>query len=203
MALQSEMAATLQHHHTNGVLVSSAASPTPSIDSLTGMVVASNGTNAGLNGGDSGHEHSESGLASAGSGGLNTGANTDRVSSSSASSSGLGSSPLGNGSLFSSNATKCAICSGTFQRPKVWMNLLKVILFEIDCAIFYTNLHELFCQFISWTNWVNSGKFMDNCWLSCQVMADMKMFMTISWWLTCKSCQITCFQNFQKCLHNW
>jgi len=118
MALQSEMAATLQHHHTNGVLVSSAASPTPSIDSLTGMVVASNGTNAGLNG-DSGHEHSESGLASAGSGGLNTGANTDRVSSSSASSSGLGSSPLGNGSLFSSNATKCAICSGTFQRPKV------------------------------------------------------------------------------------
>ena len=125
MALQSEMAATLQHHHTNGVLVSSAASPTPSIDSLTGMVVASNGTNAGLNG-DSGHEHSESGLASAGSGGLNTGANTDRVSSSSASSSGLGSSPLGNGSLFSSNATKCAICSGTFQRPKVWNESVKI-----------------------------------------------------------------------------
>ena len=40
--------------------------------------------------------------------------------------------------------------------------------------IFYTNLHELFCQFISWTNWVDSGKFMDNCWISCQVMADMK-----------------------------
>ena len=51
---------------------------------------------------------------------------------------------------------------------------LQVILFEIDCAIFYTNLHELFCQFISWTNWANSGKFMDNCWISCQVMADMK-----------------------------
>ena len=51
---------------------------------------------------------------------------------------------------------------------------LQVILFEIDCAIFYTNLHELFCQFISWTNWVNSGKFMDKCWISCQVMADMK-----------------------------
>ena len=32
----------------------------------------------------------------------------------------------------------------------------------------------MFCQFISWTNWVNSGKFMDNCWISCQVMADMK-----------------------------
>ena len=53
-------------------------------------------------------------------------------------------------------------------------NLVQVILFEIDCAIFYTNLHELFRQFTSWTNWVNSGKFMDNCWLSCQVMADMK-----------------------------
>ena len=24
------------------------------------------------------------------------------------------------------------------------------------------------------TNWVNSGKFMDNCWISCQVMSDMK-----------------------------
>jgi hypothetical protein len=33
---------------------------------------------------------------------------------------------------------------------------IQVILYEIDCAIFYTNLHELFCQFISWTNWVNS-----------------------------------------------
>ena len=51
---------------------------------------------------------------------------------------------------------------------------VQVILFEIDCAIFYTNLYELFCQFISWTNWVNSGKFMDKCWISCQVMADMK-----------------------------
>ena len=26
---------------------------------------------------------------------------------------------------------------------------VQVILFVIDCAIFYTNLHELFCQFIS------------------------------------------------------
>ena len=53
---------------------------------------------------------------------------------------------------------------------------LQVILFEIDCAILYTNLHELFCQFIIWTNWVNSGKFMDNCWISCQVMVDMEKF---------------------------
>ena len=43
---------------------------------------------------------------------------------------------------------------------------LQVILFEINCAIFYTNLHELFSQFISWTNWVNSGKFMDNHWIA-------------------------------------
>ena len=40
--------------------------------------------------------------------------------------------------------------------------------------IFYTNLHELFCQFKSWTNWVNSGKFVDNFCVSCQNMDDMK-----------------------------
>ena len=51
--------------------------------------------------------------------------------------------------------------------------------FEIDWRNFYTNLLELFCQCISWTNWVNSGKFMDNCWISCQVMADMKKFKMI------------------------
>ena len=32
---------------------------------------------------------------------------------------------------------------------------IQVILFEVDCAIFYANLHELFGQFISWTYWVN------------------------------------------------
>ena len=52
--------------------------------------------------------------------------------------------------------------------------VVQVILFEIDYAIFYTNLPELFCQFISWTNWVNSGKFIDKCSISCQVMADME-----------------------------
>ena len=55
-----------------------------------------------------------------------------------------------------------------------FVNFVQVILFEIDCAIFYTNFHELFCQFRSWTNWVNFSKFMDNCWISCQVTADMK-----------------------------
>ena len=52
--------------------------------------------------------------------------------------------------------------------------IVQVILCDIDCAIFFTNLHELFCQFNSWTNWVNSGNFMDNGWISCQVMADLK-----------------------------
>ena len=51
---------------------------------------------------------------------------------------------------------------------------IQVILFEIDFLILYTNLDELFCQFIRWTNWVNSGRFMENCWTSCQVMVDMK-----------------------------
>ena len=58
--------------------------------------------------------------------------------------------------------------------PPAPLAKVQVILFEIDWAIFCENLHELFCQFISWTNYVNSGKFMDNCWISCQVMADMK-----------------------------
>ena len=62
--------------------------------------------------------------------------------------------------------------------PRTWYawnnKNVQVILFEIDCTSFYTNLHELFFQFISWTNWVNSGKFMDNCWISCQVMSDME-----------------------------
>ena len=62
------------------------------------------------------------------------------------------------------------------MKTEKYHKLLQVILFEIDCAIFYTNLHELFCQFICWTNWVNSGKFMDNCWISCQVMADTENF---------------------------
>ena len=50
--------------------------------------------------------------------------------------------------------------SWTILKQMSWYLLIQVILFEIDCAFFYTNLHELFCQFISWTNWVNSGKFM-------------------------------------------
>ena len=29
------------------------------------------------------------------------------------------------------------------------VSILQVILFEINCAIFYANLHVLFCQFIS------------------------------------------------------
>ena len=66
--------------------------------------------------------------------------------------------------------TSLAYCLGITTK-----SYLHVILFEMDCTIIYTNLHELFCQFISWRNCrVNSGKFIDNCWKSCQVMADMK-----------------------------
>ena len=83
------------------------------------------------------------------------------------------------------HATVVPVCiwvpKGYHTRP-CWVNLrmlfnptnIQVILFKIDCAIFYTNLQELFFQFISWTNWVNSGKFMGNSWISCQVMADME-----------------------------
>ena len=53
---------------------------------------------------------------------------------------------------------------------------IQVILFEIDCAIFYTNFHELFRQFISWTEFGNSGKSSDNFWMSYQVMANMEKF---------------------------
>ena len=59
---------------------------------------------------------------------------------------------------------------------KQFVSTLQVILFEIDCAIFYTNFHELFCQFISWTKFGNSGKSLDNFWISCQGMADMEKF---------------------------
>ena len=34
----------------------------------------------------------------------------------------------------------------------------------------------MFCQFISWSNWVNSGKFMDNGWTSRQIMAEKEIF---------------------------
>ena len=43
--------------------------------------------------------------------------------------------------------------------PKIQIDIVQVILFEIDCAIFYTNLHQIFCQFTSWTNWVNSDNY--------------------------------------------
>ena len=67
------------------------------------------------------------------------------------------------------------MCTVAWSKTRFYLwSIVQVILFEIDCAVFYTNLLELFFQFISWTNWVNSGKFMDNCWISCQVMADME-----------------------------
>ena len=82
---------------------------------------------------------------------------------------------FGNGLLKSITKTKMLYIlysvtqySQTLPKYSFQINLLslQVILFEIDCVIFCMNRHELFCQFISWTNWVNSGKFMDNCWMN-------------------------------------
>ena len=36
-----------------------------------------------------------------------------------------------------------------YKNFDTWKELLQVILFEIDCAIFHKNLHELFCHFKS------------------------------------------------------
>ena len=81
-------------------------------------------------------------------------------------------------------------------------NFIQVILLEIDCAIFYTNLHELLCQFISWTNWVNYGKFMENCCISCQVIADMEKIyddlIIINLWLMWKMLIINLYQYHSK-----
>ena len=48
---------------------------------------------------------------------------------------------------------------------------------------FWDRLHDFLHKFTwivfsfhNWTNWVNFGKFMDNSWISCQVMADMQNF---------------------------
>ena len=83
---------------------------------------------------------------------------------------------------------KCEDCNAVFhQKGTTYIEItshhshiictkVQVILFEIDYTNFWTNLHKWLCQFIKWTNWVNSGKFIDNCWISCQVMADMKIF---------------------------
>ena len=71
--------------------------------------------------------------------------------------------------LFSS--TQCSLLSSTGYSLWDWL-----------CNFFYTNLHELFCQFISWTNWVNLwtiAKYPVKLWLI------WKKLITISWLLTC------------------
>ena len=63
--------------------------------------------------------------------------------------------------------------------------IAQVILIEINLLFHQlsqnlTTVVQFFTQiymncFVSWTNWVNSGKFMDNCWtISCQAMAYIK-----------------------------
>ena len=52
-----------------------------------------------------------------------------------------------------------------------------MLFFLRSISQFFTQIYmNCFFQFISWTNWVDSGKFMDNCWISCQVMADVEKF---------------------------
>ena len=38
---------------------------------------------------------------------------------------------------------------------------------------------------VSWTNWVNSCKFMDNCWISCQVMENWAMLLMLTSLISC------------------
>ena len=51
-------------------------------------------------------------------------------------------------------------------------------------GIIFTNLHSLFCQFISWTNWVNSEFILLNLWTIAEYHGKLwltwKKFMTIS-----------------------
>ena len=63
----------------------------------------------------------------------------------------------------------------------IWSGIFEACLsvglkiFDLSCKVFSLwKIKSKFCQFISWTNWVNSGKFMENYWISCHVMADMK-----------------------------
>ena len=58
----------------------------------------------------------------------------------------------------------------------VFHKYYRLFFLRLIAQLFTKILHELFCQFISWTNWVYSGKFLYNCWISCQVMADMENF---------------------------
>ena len=51
--------------------------------------------------------------------------------------------------------TKKFFTSFWFEGSEVYQIYdMQVILFEIDCVIFYTNVHELFCQFINAENTV-------------------------------------------------
>ena len=53
-------------------------------------------------------------------------------------------------------------------------NRVQVILFEIDCGIFLHKCTWIVLSVHKLNKLVNPGKFKDNCWISCQVMADMK-----------------------------
>ena len=61
------------------------------------------------------------------------------------------------------------------QKQERLTNIYLYMLFFLrSIAQFLHKFTRIVCQFISWTNWVNSGRFMNNYWISCQVMANMK-----------------------------
>ena len=65
-------------------------------------------------------------------------------------------------SLCHSHCTLCVLQFDVSEWASLilrWMIFCTGYSFWDRLRIFYTNLHELFCQFISWTNSVNYGKF--------------------------------------------
>ena len=62
---------------------------------------------------------------------------------------------------------KCSLTLGT-------LHTLYRLFFLTSIAQFFTQIYTDCFLVHKLNKWVNSGKFMDNCWISCQVMADMK-----------------------------
>ena len=67
------------------------------------------------------------------------------------------------------------LCEEKYTLPN-FKSVYYRLFFMRSIALFLHKFTWIVLQFISWTNWVNSGTFMDNCWISCQVMADMEKY---------------------------
>ena len=92
---------------------------------------------------------------------------------------------IGRGYLFFINLKNVQIKCYSFSKYSLF--------FLRSIAQLFTQLYmNCFFQFISWTDWVNAGKFLDNCWISWQIMADMKEVydnLIIKAHKTCFACQ--------------